>query len=431
MDKYIKWGCIQPLTGGMYIGAEEAIGHKAEWILSFNGLDDVKFNKDGNITSAANEYNLIKYLENNNRCPKYYKIYEHGMFSNDIYNYNPTIKLNDIEETPDYNDLDLVVAVPVCSGLSIVTKGSKETKDTKNNNMLWITNYTLNVIKPTMYIFENAPTLMGSRGDELRIELQNIAKNAGYSLLYYKTDTAKHNNCQTRPRTFVIFQKHTIDGVQRPNVYNFENKPIDIETYFNSISDKLLQSEPVTTGMHNIMLLDYYAYKFGDNWMNDIPGNLNLMENIIKIGLLSEFIEYVKNSNKWTSDEKIKPLTYFNHIQYKKSLGLNYYGDDIQLCKEKWPSVQFRSIHNILHPSGKRMCTVREYLSLMGMPEDFILYGSDSDLPKIGQNVPVKTAYFIVNEAVNILTNKNVTERKNDINAIYVNNVNETIEFIE
>ena len=55
----------------------------------------------------------------------------------------------------NYNDLDLVVAVPVCSGLSIVTNGSKETKDSKNCNMLWLAYYTLNVIQPKCYVFEN------------------------------------------------------------------------------------------------------------------------------------------------------------------------------------------------------------------------------------------------------------------------------------
>ena len=45
--KKIKWGCIQPLTGGMYIGAENAIGCKADWVLSYPGLSDIKLNQDG------------------------------------------------------------------------------------------------------------------------------------------------------------------------------------------------------------------------------------------------------------------------------------------------------------------------------------------------------------------------------------------------
>ena len=34
----IKWGCFQPLIGGMAIGAFEAIGTKPEFILSYEGL---------------------------------------------------------------------------------------------------------------------------------------------------------------------------------------------------------------------------------------------------------------------------------------------------------------------------------------------------------------------------------------------------------
>lgn len=430
MENKLKWGCIQPLTGGMYLGAEEAIGHPAEWILSFNGLDDVKYDKDNNIVSAGNEYNLIKYLEDHNRCPEYYKIYEHGMFSTDIDNYNPVIKHNDAVKTPNYSDIDLVVAVPVCSGLSMATSGSKENKDTKNNNMLWITNYTLKVIQPKIYIFENAPTMMGSRGDDLRIKLEEIAKNMGYSILYYKTDTAKHNNCQTRPRTFIVFQKHTIDGVQRPVLYNFENKPIDVLEYFNNISESLPQSEPVSTGIHNIMITEYYKDKFGENWMDNVTEKLNLMDSLIKKNTLQDFIDYIENSNKWSDNEKEKALKYVKHIKYKKSLGLNYYGADIQLYKKDFPSVQFRSIHNLFHPSGKRTCTVREFLSLMGMPEDFILYGDETNLPRIGQNVPVKTAKFVVSEAVRIINNWESNIRESDVNTIYVNNINETIELV-
>ena len=58
----MKWAAIQPLTGGMYIGAEEAIGHPAKYILSYPGVGDAQFDEDGNVKSAGNEYNLMKYL---------------------------------------------------------------------------------------------------------------------------------------------------------------------------------------------------------------------------------------------------------------------------------------------------------------------------------------------------------------------------------
>lgn len=68
MNKKIKWGCIQPLTGGMYLGAENAIGHPADWIISYPGLTDIKKTKTGAISNVGNEYNLLMYLKNTIDC---------------------------------------------------------------------------------------------------------------------------------------------------------------------------------------------------------------------------------------------------------------------------------------------------------------------------------------------------------------------------
>ena len=43
---------------------------------------------------------------------------------------------------------------------------------------------------------------------------------------------------------------------------------------------------------------------------------------------------------------------------------------------------------------------------MMGMPHDFILYGDINDnYAKIGQNVPARTAQFIVSEVLKLLNN--------------------------
>ena len=134
MKKQIKWGCIQPLTGGMYIGALNSIGHHAEWILSYDGLDSV-VEKDGKIVSAGNEYNLRQWLKKNNADIPYYQIMNRAMFADDIYTTDISIHKDGIESKPDYSDIDLVVAVPVCSGLSMATRGSSDTKTSRNCNM--------------------------------------------------------------------------------------------------------------------------------------------------------------------------------------------------------------------------------------------------------------------------------------------------------
>ena len=128
----IKWACIQPLTGGMYLGAEEAIGHPAEWIMSFKGFSDCRLDKDGNIKSASNEYHLLEYLKKHNKDVPYYQIHAEP-FKIKIDCLNPDITIDDNIELPDYNNLDLVIAVPVCSGLSMVTSAGENTKNERNN----------------------------------------------------------------------------------------------------------------------------------------------------------------------------------------------------------------------------------------------------------------------------------------------------------
>ena len=73
MNENIKYAVLQPLSGGAYLGTEEAIGHPAEFIISYPGFDTPKFNKDGVLVDAGNEYNLIKYLEKHNRMVPYYQ----------------------------------------------------------------------------------------------------------------------------------------------------------------------------------------------------------------------------------------------------------------------------------------------------------------------------------------------------------------------
>lgn len=424
----IKWACIQPLTGGMYLGAELAIGHPAEFILSYKGLDDVKYDDKGNIKVAANEYNLVTYLKTMGRMPKYFK-FNRSMFDNNTNELNPEILLNDELVKPDYNDLDIVIAVPVCSGLSMVTSAKDDTKNERNNNMLWLAYYTLNVIKPKIYCFENAPTLMGSRGIDLRAKFEEMAKESGYSLLYYKTDTQLHGNPQKRPRTFVIFIQHYDNNeIENPTLFEFENKEITAEEFFKTINENSSQMEPVHTAVHNPIVVSFIKQKLGKDWVNIVDGAL--MNYIIKNKLFDELVSFTEKID-YNEKDKEKALKYFKHISYKTSLGKNYYGDDICLCKDKFPSVQFRMIPNMLHPSGERMCTIREYLSLMGMPEDFILYGDSSNLPKIGQNVPVYTAKFIVENMCKIIQNWNERNILHDTNTIFQNNINQTIKNIE
>ena len=422
--KNIKWAAIQPLTGGMYIGAEEAFGYPAEWILTYNGLDEIKRNKEGNITAVSNEAYLLNYLKKVNREVPYYKM-NREMFDCNVDDMNPEITLDGEPAKPDY-DVDVVVAVPVCSGLSMVTSAKDNTRNERNCNMLYLTKLALTTIRPKVYIFENAPTLMGFRGDELRSQFEQIANENDYVVVYYKTDTWKHYNCQKRPRTFVMFVKK-IDGESKVPTLDFTDHKMTIEEFFANIPEGLSNQEECEASPHNYMVIDFFKYKYGKDWIDNVNGCL--MKNIVQRGLIDELLNFMDSYDKMPIETKEKVRHYIEHIRKKTSMGLNWYGSDCCYYKEHFPAIQFRSITTTIHPSGERMCNVREYLELMGMPHDFDWFGDKGNWPKIGQNVPVKTAKFITEQAIKIVNNWN-NESRQDGSAIFFDNTNNTIKKI-
>lgn len=425
MTNNIKWAAIQPLTGGLYLGTEEAIGHPAEWILTYKGLNTIKKDKDDNVTGVGNEAYLLNYLHKVDREVPYYQM-NREMFDTNLDDMNPEILLNDEPAKPNYENLDLVVALPVCSGLSMVTSAGQETKDGRNCNMLYLAKLALTTIKPKIYIFENAPTFMGERGDSLRIRLEKLAKDNGYLIVYYKTDTHKHYNCQRRPRTFIFFIRKDVTNNQLP-VLDFEDKPMSIQEFFDNIPYGLTNQEECKPRPHNYILLDFFKEKYGEEWFKTLD-NKCLMKLIVTDKLFDELFEYCKTYTKISEDDMNKSIKYFKHVKDKTDRKLNWFGSDIVFYKKELPSVQFRSITTTMHPNCKRVLTVRENLELMGMPHDFDWFGDESNLPKIAQNVPVKTAKFIMSQAVNILENNiNIFM---DGNVLYINNINNKIQLV-
>lgn len=420
----IKWAALQPLTGGMYIGAKNAIGDDAQFIISYPGTNDITKDKDGNIKLAGNEYNLLEWMKKND-CMVPYWHFSHEMFEDVDINEVKIQQLNGecVYDTP--RDLDLVVAVPVCSGLSMVTSGSADTKSCRNNNMLFLAKYALNIIKPKIYVFENVPTLMSARGDEVRNKLEDIALSAGYSVLYYKTDTYLHHNCQKRPRTFVIFQKWSGNTPEKPVPFDYEDAQFNIEEYLKLIPDDVSQKYMFDMSPLNKCLLEFAKHKFGATWRDD--SDKYLMNNVEKDW--DGFIEFVVNTDVATEAQKDKVIAFVNHARFKREQGLNYMANCLVIPKEKTNAVQFKSINSMLHPTEDRLFNIRENLHLMGMPHDFELHGDiASNYMKIGQNVPVKTAEWIVKECLRVLPLLNES-RDGSSNVSYIDNVKQAIVY--
>lgn len=412
MEKKIKWCAIQPLTGGMYLGTEKAVGCPAEFILSYPGVGDpIIDKKTKELSGGGNEFHLMSYLDKVGRRPEY-KIFNRQMFQNDD-DMNPEI-LNSRwtinEDKPlDYSNMDLVVAVPVCSGLSTATIGTQEAKDARNCNMLWISKYALRVINPNIYIFENAPTFMGARGEGLRKQFEKLAEETGYSIIYYRTDTQNHDNCQKRKRTFIIFFKKDF----APSM-GFEKIETDYDEYFARIPKDATQQIPLDFNIVNcvnLFCIEYLKSKFGEDWRNSIT---NIFDYIIKNKLFDEVMEYINNKSNASDKQKEVMNHFFEHVQYKLSINRGFYHALPYIPRDgKLPAVMFKMMQSVLHPHEDRLLTIRECLHLMGHPHDFELLGNIlREYPKIGQNVPVRTAYWIVSEALRAY------DRDNDLEEI-------------
>lgn len=419
----MKWGVIQPLTGGVVVGGIDALNTPPSWIISYPGLTEVKHNKQGDITTVGNEYGILKWLKDHNQLPPY-QVFNKKPFQNTDLNVelidDPVWSTSPV----DYSDTDIVISVPVCSGLSGATIAPQDTKDERNCNMIWNAEFALAKVSPKVYIFENAPALFTGKGSQVRSQLNDLGSKYGYSVVYYKTDTCLHDNCQKRPRTFVIFIKHRNGEIGTP-VFRFENKPVDAETFFSRIPSNASQQVTVKMPPINALFMEYIHNKFGNDYRSHVQQWI--LDSVINNNLFDDVCKYAANSNadKKTIDSLVHLM---QHIKHKLELGKGYYCllPSFSRADKPLPVVMFKTIPSLLHYKEERLYTIRELLHEMGMPHDYELQGNiEANYAKIGQNVPVRTAQWIISEAARIVSSWDSIERNNP-DIMFVDNTKQT-----
>lgn len=410
----IKWGMIQPLTGGMYIGALQAIGHHAEFILSFPGLGSPKFDKKSNqITNCGNDYHLLKWLEKCKVNVPYYT-FDRGMFDANMNN------LNNYFDGLSFDGIDLVFAVPVCSGLSALTQAKSEVKDARNCNMVFITKYALEVIKPKVFVFENAPALVKDKGKGVRELLEQIASQYGYHVTYFKTNTLLHGIPQNRPRTFVMMSQHSFV----PSESMFEHNVVSIEDYMKQIPENASQSDVhlKTLAIHRF-LIEYMKCNHPDEF--ELAMSKDMTKHV--------YNNYYDDAIRWadskpdiiTDKEAYTGKQVLNHISECEAAGHGYWHTPLKSLKNDYfPALQSRSLYTLFDKDFNQLLSVREWLHLMGHPMDFELQGNvERTYCQVGQNVPVCTARWMANIAMNVIDYDKETDK-----IFLVNNIDEKIE---
>lgn len=374
-NKPIRWIGIQSLIGGMFVGAEKAFGVPPLCTIDFDGINL------GNSSAYMHYMNEVRKVG-----------LRELILDGDLLSKAKTFKTQ--EDTDFFNsinhDIDVVSAVPICSGLSMANANNSCEAGTKargseaiqNNNMIGITEFALEIIKPKCYIFENAPNFYTSAGKGIRDKLTEIGKKNGYAVTYVKTNSYKHNNPQARSRTFGIFWQ----GGKCPKLSKVNDPHKPIVDYLEGMKSKPYGTEEYTMFKNfNENGFIKYMKSLGSDWRDKMVAE--------KTNTILTYLE----KNNWPKEVEPflneKELHLYNHAKSKKIAGANYMDNSpIYEGPEKICTVFGRTNKRFIHPTEDRGYTIRELLKFMGMPDDFEWPDAIHKTDWIGQNVPALTS---------------------------------------
>ena len=353
------YASIVPLIGGETIAMQNVLGKRPEYILSYDVFQ-------------ANDKHLLEYY--NNEVP--YHLIEDG-------------------KHPPVKSVDIVNTVCPCAGLSSLSPSSSTTSET--NDWLYTTaRHVLEHIQPKVLWGENAPRLASKMGEPIVKTLKAIGQEFGYVFSIYKTKSLHHGLSQVRDRTFYFFWKG--DKVPLFDYHHRPHKPIEdaireIEYDPNdSMSVLGNDAKPTENPYYQYVLqkLDMSHVEFGSH----ITKTTNPLEWI-------HMNDSLLNAATWMDTKGFdKEADKCRRKHAKLASGGNIMWHNIEIPKDRIGAFVGHRPTSLAHPDEDRFLTIRESLSLMGLPKDFILQGGRKNLNHICQNVPVATAMDMAQEAI-------------------------------
>jgi site-specific DNA-cytosine methylase len=316
-------------------------------------------------------------------------------------------------------EIDIAVATPFCSGLSMLSTSASRGSDSEVNK--WIYESTEFCMKHTgakVIIGENAPGLYSEMGEKLRDNLIKMASQYGYTTSFVKTSTVKHGIPQKRDRTFYFFWKSDY-----PPLFEWVEKTTPrYGEYMNLYTGELIESELVEKRkvVQDDVLYQFFrsqGYTFKN--LQEMHGRtlLNSLKTMPEFGPSSvkrfEFYADWLISMGANPENVTKPRA--ERTMYENGLReayhwINKHSDgkgvwDASLIfispNEYTNALITKSTNTLVHPFEERTLTQREKAHLMGIPTDFVV----DDFPEnvLNQNVPVNTAADMVRHAIKFL----------------------------
>tara|TARA_B100001093_G_scaffold105474_1_gene97783 strand:- start:18972 stop:20171 length:1200 start_codon:yes stop_codon:yes gene_type:complete len=351
----MKYASIVPLIGGATIAMQNVLNRKPEYILSY---DDFK--------------------GNDNHLVEYYK----GTVPYHLYGDNGV---------PDLPSVEVINTVCPCAGLSSLSP-TASSDAAANDWMLTTSNFVLGTLKPQVFWGENAPGLASNIGRPVVTKLRKIGKKFGYTFSIYKTKSILHGLGQVRNRTFYFFWQ----GKKIPQFDFIKREHEKIEDTIRSVKSKPNDPMDKPTNYDIPSKNPYYRYV-----LEEMCGGITHKEfQDTKISRSQNAMDYIewnggnyKDVAKWMMSQGFTKISErCNAIHKKLSEGGNIMRKVCHFPKNSIGAFVGHMPKNLTHPDEDRYLTIRECLSIMKLPNDFMLQGGLKNLNHICQNVPVTTA---------------------------------------
>ena len=348
----MNYGSIVPLIGGETIAMQKVFNKKPEYILSYEPF-------------KANDSHLVEYYK-------------------DV----PYLMVDD-NRKPNIPDVDVINTVCPCAGLSSLSTTASSDADA-NDWMRTTANFVLGTLSPRVFWGENAPRLASKMGQPIVEDLRQIGRRFGYSFSIYKTKSILHGLGQVRDRSFYFFWK----GEKTPKFEYIKRKHEKIEDTIRSV--KRDQNDPmnILTNQRVPSEDPYYRYV-----LNEIEGGIThtaFQDKIEKSVDVQHYIEdhvtYDKVSLWMAANGFDKQATRTMSMYNKLKEGGNVMRRGVNIPKDYIGAFVGAYPTSLTHPDEDRFLTIRECMTIMGLPNDMELQGGLKNLNHICQNVPVGTA---------------------------------------
>lgn len=368
----LKHASIVPLIGGETIAQQQAFGSLPDYLLSYTPFE-------------ANDRQLVNY------------------YKNEV----PYILLDQGGRHP--HQVDIVNAVCPCAGLSSLST-TANSNAAVNDWMIKSAQYVLEEVQPQVFWGENAPRFAGEMGKPIVAKLMDIAKRAGYTMSIYRTKSLLHGLSQVRERSFYFFWK----GSRIPLLNYFHREHERIEDTIRKVPKEASQNDVLTNKKTPSVDDPYYRYV-----LEVMEGGITHKQFFEKIKKSQDVMDYIETNKasyfdvaKWMrANGHSKQADRCEVVQKKLDAGGNVMRRNSTIPKDYIGAFVGHLPSSLTHPDEDRYLTVREAMSIMGLPHDFELLNPVRNLNHICQNVPVSTARDMANEVKEYLQGNRDTVR--------------------